>query len=63
MRIVEQRPIIRSAPRASAVARTVPENYWDDLEERNETRSFLLMGIGGILIPLLLTAIVYFQFF
>ncbi|HLT20180.1 MAG TPA: hypothetical protein VKZ96_12035 [Thermomicrobiales bacterium] len=63
MRIVEQRPVIRSTARARVVARRMPGTYWDELEERDEARDFLLMAIGGVLIPLLLTTFVYFIIF
>jgi len=41
----------------------MPGTYWDELEERDEARDFLLMAIGGVLIPLLLTTFVYFIIF
>jgi hypothetical protein len=63
MRIVEHRPVIRSAPRVRAAAREFPRSYWDELEERDEMRAFLLMATGGLLIPVLLTALVYLIIF
>jgi len=60
MRIVEHRPVIRSTARAKVAVRDIRGAYWDELEERDEVRSFLLMAIGGLLIPVLLTTFVYF---
>lgn len=60
MRIHEQRPVIRSASRAATDVGEIVSRYWDDLEETDELHPFLMTAVGGLLIPLLLTALLYF---
>jgi hypothetical protein len=61
--IHERRPVVRPASKRRSGAGEVDPRYWDDFEEPDEFHPLLLTAIGGLLIPLLLTALLFFGLF